>query len=322
MRRKIVNFDSYIEKLEKLCSVVFGFTFLIIFILISAGIFVLGIMIMTWIMVAISTQFGESWVLAFLPFFLIYLFGGIIYFLDFISLGWIKRKKRFARLYYPIYRFFGIFTLAFIYRPIYYNMVDNKFGRKVILFLIPYLLLITLATGLIFKTHAYLPGNRKLQSITNDYYDDTSNKKRSTLSASISSKFIKNGYMPLFLPYVARADDEVIKAICPELKPAKTGIFFFFNSDPIRFGMNADTALSCHAQRFKIYVNDSLFNNLKFRFHEHPTRQNIGLLTILDVGYLPRGEHNLKVVVKLLENNNGKDTLIFRQTDKIPFWKE
>jgi len=322
LRRRIVNFDLYIQKLEKICSSVFGFTFLIIFILISGGLFVIGILIMVWTMEAISTSFGGRWVLVFIPFLILYLVGGFIYFIDFITLGWLKRKKRIARFYYPIYRFFSAITLAFIYRPLYYNMVDNKFGRGVVLFLIPYLIVFTLLAALTFRTQAYLPANRQLQSLSNDSYDDTWDKNRPTYSASISSKFIKNGFVPLYLPYIALADDKVIKAICPDLKPAKTGIFFFGSSDSVRDNMDADATLLCHANRFKIYVNDSLFNNLNFRFHEHPKRKNIGLIAILDVGYLSRGEYAIKVVVKLPENHNGKDTLVFRETVLIPFWKE
>ena len=95
---------------------------------------------------------------------------------------------------------------------------------------------------------------------------------------------MENGFAQLFLPYVARVDDEVIEALCPYLKPAKTGVFVFGNNDPLRSNMNADLALDCHAQRFKIYVDDKVVNNPKYRFHEHPTRKNIGLLTVLDVG--------------------------------------
>jgi len=321
LRSKIVSFDLYIQQLEKLCSAVFGFTFLIIFILISGGLFVVGIVIQAMTMEGISSRFGGPWVLVIVPFLLLYLLGGFIYFLDFITLGWIKRKKRIARFYYPIYRFFSVITLAFIYRPIYYNLLDNKFGRNIVLFLIPYLIGFTLIASLTVNTHAYLPGNRTLQSISNNFYDDTLEDSAS-YSASISSKFVKNGYAQLFLPYVARMDDKVIEAICPDLKPAKTGFFFFGNNDPLRKNMNADLALDCHVQRFKIYVNDTLLNNLKYRFHEHPARKNIGLLTVLDVGYLPRGEHAIKVDVQILENNNGKDTLFFRETALIPFWKE
>ena len=321
LRSKIVSFDLYIQQLEKLCSSVFGFTFLIIFILISGGLFVVGIFILAITMQVIDTRFGDLWFVVIVPFVVLYLLGGLIYFLDFITLGWVKRKKGIARFYYPIYRFFSVITLAFIYRPIYYNLLDNKFGRNIVLFLIPYLIGFTLIASLTVNSHAYLPGNRTLQSISNNFYDDTL-EDRASYSASISSKFVKNGYAQLFLPYVARTDDKVIEAICPDLKPAKTGFSFFGIDDPLRNNMNADLALDCHTQRFKIYVNDTLLNHLKYRFHEHPTRKNIGLLTVLDVGYLPRGEHIIKVYVKLLQDSNGKDTLFFRESALIPFWKE
>ena len=199
--------------------------------------------------------------------------------------------------------------------------MDNKYGRKIILFLIPYLIGFTLFASLTINTQAYLPGNRNAQSINNNFYDDTV-EDRASNSASISSKFVKNGYAQLFLPYVARNDDEVIEALCPELKPAKTGFFIFGIDDPLRNSMNAGLALDCHTQRFKIYVNDILFDNLKYRFLKHPTRKNIGLLTVLDVGDLPRGEHTIKVDVKLHQNSNGKDSLFFSESVLIPFWKE
>ena len=321
LRTKIVSFDLYIQQLEKLCSSVFGFTFLIIFILISGGLYVVGIFILAITMQWIVTRFGDLWVLVIVPFLLLYLLGGLVYFFDFITLGWIKQIKRFARFYYPIYRFFSVITLAFIYRPIYYNLLDNKYGRNIVLFLIPYLIGFTLIASLNVNSHAYLPGNRTLQSISNNFYDDTV-EDRSSYSASISSKFVKNGFVQLFLPYVARNDDQVIKAICPNLKPAKTGIFFFSNNDPLRNNMNADLALDCHSQRFKIYVNDTLLNNLKYRFYEHPTRKNLGLITVLDLGYLARGEHAIKVNVKIHQNNNENDSLFFRESVVIPFWKE
>jgi hypothetical protein len=321
LRRKIVSFDLYIQQLEKLCSAIFGFTFLIIFILISGAFFTVGIVIMAFTIEAISIRFGGPWVMVILPFLLLYLLGGFIYLLDFITLGWVKRQKGIEGIYYPFYRFFSVITLSFIYRPIYYNLLDNKFGRNLVLFLIPYLIGFTLIVSLTVKTQAYLPKYRQIQSINNNFYDDTVND-RTSYSASIPSKFVKNGFAELFLPYVARSDDKVIEALCPDLKPAKTGVFFFGNNDPLRNGMNADVALDCHVQRFKIYVDDALLNNLKYRFYDHPTRKNVGLLTVLDVGDLPRGEHAIKIDVKILESIKGKDSLVFRESVVIPFWKD
>ena len=321
LRSKIVSFDLYIQQLEKLCSAVFGFTFLIIFILISGGLYSVGMVILALTMEGINTSFGSQWILFIVPFLLLYIFGGFIYLLDFITLGWVKRQKGIAGVYYPIYRFFSLITLAFIYRPIYYNLLDNKYGRNIVLFLIPYLVGFTLIASLTVKTYAYLPENRQLQSISNNFYDDTVIDMTS-YTASISSRFVKNGFAQLFLPYVARNDDKVIEALCPDLKPAKTGVFFFGNNDRLRNNMNAGVAMDCHAQRFKIYIDGALVKNLKYRFYDHPTRKNIGLLTVLDVGYLPRGEHAISIDVNLLENIKGKDSLVFRESVVIPFWKE
>lgn len=322
LKKRIVSFDLYIQQLEKLCSSVFGFTFLIIFILISGGLYLLGIIIIALSMNWLNSAVGGAWVLILVVVLMLYVFGGFVYFLDFVTLGWVKRRKKFAKIYYPIYRFFSFITLAFIYRPLYYNLIDNKYGRKVVLFLIPYICLFTLIASVSFETHAYLPEYRDHQSLENDYYDDIWDKDKPVHSASIGSKFVANGFIELFLPYNGRNDDKVIKILCPDLEPAKTGIFFFGNSDDIAEQMDAKTALDCHARRFNIYVNDSLMENLSYRFYEHIRRKNMGLLTLIDVDFLSRGEHVLKVDVLVTENQQEGDTLIFEKTDRIPFWKE
>ena len=321
LRKRVKKFDLYIQQLERLCSTAFGFTFLIIFILISLGLYITGIFGIVWTMEGFSAAFGGSWFLIFVPFLLIYLLGGLIYFIDFISLGRLKKHGFFGKIYYPFYRFFGFVTLSFIYRPIYYNLVDNKFGRKVILFMIPYLALFSIFSSLNVETESYLPDRRFNESINTYIYDDTWNGHFTNYSASIPSKYTDNGFVELYLPYIPRSDDPVIEHLCPDLVPAKRGVFLFGINNRERYMMDAAEALACHSKRFKIYANDSLHNGLKYRFYDHPTRDNVGLLTILDLSYLPRGEHELNVVV-LLFDDMVQDSLYFRETVKIPFWKQ
>ena len=321
LRRRIKSFDIYIQQLEKLCSVVFGFTFLIIFILLSGGLFAIGALLLIWILNAADGT-GGFWTLLVIPVITCYIVGGLLYFIDFITMGYMKQKLGSGRFYYPVYRFFSAITLSFVYRPIYYNMIDNKFGRGVVLFLIPYLLFFSLFASVSFRTHAYLPADRVSVSFANEAYDDTWDKNRPTYSASIPSKFVENGFIDLYLPYIPEADDKVIHQTCPDLEPAAKGIYFFGLMDPARLRMPAAEALECHARRYRIYVNDSLHNALSYRFYEHPLREDIGFLTVVDVAYLPRGEHNLGIVVNLPETSNGRDTLMFRETIRIPFWKE
>ena len=321
LRRRIKKFDLYIQQLERLCSTVFGFTFLIIFILISLGLFTIGIFVLVWTMEGISAASGGNWFRLVLPFLVFYLLGGIIYFIDFISLGQLKKSQTFGRIYYPFYRFYGFVTLSFIYRPIYYNLIDNKYGRKVVFLLIPYLALFSIFSSLSINTQSYLPGNRNNESISTLVYDDTWDSRITSYSASLPSRYVDNGYVELYLPYIARSDDPVIKYLCPDLQPADRGIYFFGMRDREQFEMNSQKAIDCHAQRFRIYVDDSLHSDMKYRFYDHPLRKNVGLLTILDVNYMERGEHEINVVV-LLPDDIKQDSLYYRETIRIPFWKE
>ena len=173
-----------------------------------------------------------------------------------------------------------------------------------------------------FETQAYLPNERDPETLGNNIYDDTWNGTKLVSSASIHSKFVSNGYMELYLPYVGKTDDRVITLLCPDLVPAKKGIFVMGMRDKARDTMNAAKVLDCHSQRFQVYVNDSLLSDLTYRFFDHPQRKNKGLTTIFDVSFLTRGEHKLKINVLFPKNSNGKDTLVFEQTDIIPFWKE
>ncbi len=322
LKKKIVSFDLYIQRLEQLCSIVFGFTFLIIFILISMGLFVIGIILLALAINFISQYLHKGWLALMIPLLILYVFGGMIYFIDFMSLGWIKREKSLAKLYYPIYRFFSVITMSFVYRPLYYNLIDNRYGRKVVLFLIPYLLIFTMISSMRFETHSYLPAQRNVQTLGNDYYDDAWGGDKLFSSASINSKYVSNGFIELFLPYNGGSDDEVIERLCPDLPAVRKGVFLLRSADDVRRTMNAAEALDCHSQRFQIFVNDTLMKNLKYKFFDHLQRKNVGLTTILDVSFLTRGEHSLKIEVLFPETRQGNDTLVFRHTDDIPFWKE
>ena len=321
LRSRIKNFDLYIQQLERLCSTAFGFTFLIIFVLISLGLYVIGIFLLIWTMEAIQTTFDDRWRIIFIPFLIFYLVGGLVYFVDFVSLGRLKKDRHFSKIYYPVYRFFGFVTLSFIYRPIYYNLADDKYGRKVLLFMIPYVAIFSIVASMNIETDAYLPGDRINESVIRRLYDDTWDPNIPNYSASLPSRYVDNGFVEVYLPYIARSDDPIIEHLCPDLKPAKRGIYFFGSSDPGRFRMDSERALECHSKRFRIYADDSLHSNLTFKFYEHPLRENVGLLAILDVDYLPRGEHEVKVDV-LLYDDFVRDSLYFRETVRIPFWKE
>ncbi|PHI18640.1 hypothetical protein CEQ90_16800 [Lewinellaceae bacterium SD302] len=152
LRHRISSFDDYIIGLDRICSVIFSFSFLLALLLIGFF-FYWGVMIL--IMYGIM-QFAELvdvkglYVGPFI-FMAIYLVLGLLYLLDFMTLGWVKRIRWLSRFYYPVYRFFGFVTLARIYRPLYYNFIDDKFGRRMVLIAVPYILLILVAVSFSFQ---------------------------------------------------------------------------------------------------------------------------------------------------------------------------
>lgn len=327
LKKRIVSFDVYISQLEKLCSIIFAFTFLLIFILISGGMSFAVLILLGLTIDSVDENYGDTAVIPFAILIITYLIGLVFYALDFITLGWLKKSKWFAKIYYPFYRFYSITTLAFIYRPLYYNLIDNKFGQWVGFLVIPYLITFAAISSLAIRSHSFLPAKRSEQTLSTSVYEDSSPSGKNLSSrASIPSKYIKNGFIELFLPYNPRTDDRVIQMLCPNLKRGKTGIgfkgFFFDSGDPERYKMNADSALTCNTQRNQIYVNDSLMSEVKFKFYTHPVRDLVGLFSIIDINHLDRGEHTLHIKTQFYRYRNRKDTLIYYPSANIPFWKE
>lgn len=141
-KRRVGRFDDYIERLEKVCSVIFAYTFLLFFIFLSFTLFLTTFLFLGYLLDKIPGKHeGFNSIVG-----LIFVFLAAIVFLDFITLGALKkvRNKTFAKYYSYLYRFFSFITLSFIYRPLLYNFIDYKYTRRLFWFSIPYVMGITL----------------------------------------------------------------------------------------------------------------------------------------------------------------------------------
>lgn len=330
LQKHVGSFDRYIERLEKICSVLFAFTFLIIFMLLAvAGVIAL---------VALVNLIFLEWLGLrnhVLPkiFAVLLLGGGLLYFIDFVTLGFLKRIRWLSFLYYPIYRFFSIVTFARLYRPLYYNLIDNRFGRGVGFLLVPYIVVLLVGSSLKFVAGAYFPlpppGHTMSDGdflpphtrLDDSFYDDRRAEDDLFATPAIPSRFIGNGFVELFIPYAPEEDDKAIEAACPELGAAqRTGLTLegIITIQEARKGLNVDSILLCMSGLHQVFVDDSLFAAPGFRFYTHPRGERNGLLAVLDVQYLSRGEHLLRVETQRLR----EDSLVREERAYIPFWKE
>ena len=246
-KKRIGSFDDYIERLEKLSSVLFSFTFLLFFMLVS-------IVTVNMAFAIIPTIFSffipdpsptQQLILVFSGMF--YYGLGFLVLIDFISLGLFKKIKdtTISKIYFYLYLFYTTIALSFVYRPILFNFIDNRYTRKLFFLAIPYALVILLGfNGVIMERYTYLPyifassdyeSQVAVESI--DWHDYTDLKKEQLESfdnlgaknrksririANLSNYEIDGNVARLFLAYGKR-DDDWVKKRHPALVPFRKG---------------------------------------------------------------------------------------------------
>ncbi|MEM8527389.1 MAG: hypothetical protein AAGG68_22300 [Bacteroidota bacterium] len=136
LKRKVGSFDDYIQRLEHVSSSVFAFTYLLFFMSMSLVLFDLEIKLLDILLSKIGIDLLQSIVL------LLFLIAACIVFFDFVTLGLLKSIKQpiFAKIYLPLYSFVGIATLSFLWRPIWYNFIDQKSTKWIAIFSAPLLM--------------------------------------------------------------------------------------------------------------------------------------------------------------------------------------
>ncbi|MCU0346757.1 MAG: hypothetical protein MUC59_07425 [Saprospiraceae bacterium] len=327
LRRKTGSFDGYIERLENLCSIVFAFTFVLVFVIFSVVIwgFVVAF-IMDTSRSYLSGLFGE---IVFSVLEIAIVLSTFVYLLDFVTLGWVKKRRRFSKVYYPIYRIYGFITLSALYRPMYYNLIDNKLGRKAALLLIPYIVVVVWLASMRVDSHAWYATEDNNHEIVKSCYDDLREEGKLVKTASIPSKFVANGYLELFIRYLPFHDDKILKVKCPGVVPPvepgiRSGFYFDFTGKEEEEAMIdfPKLSLECLSSLYELRINDSLYQKPGYRFFRHPNKDERGLLALLDVAYLPRGEHEIILRKLGRDTTEGSEALIMKDFVRFPFWKE
>jgi len=166
LNKKIGSFDKYIATLENYCSVIFAISFLLIFYVLAFTFTIVCIVLTAEYLIDNDTI--PPWISKGIgiPLVLFFAVGMLLTFIDFITQGWLKKKQWISKIYFPIYWVFSIITLSFLYRPLVYNFLDNKFGRRLSFILVPLYFIILLATSIEYKKSNYIDTSND----SNSYY--------------------------------------------------------------------------------------------------------------------------------------------------------
>lgn len=326
LKKRIVSFDRYIANLENYCSVLFALSFLTIFFVVGFTLIILSISLVANYLIDSETL--PQWLAKGLgiPLIIFLVVGMLLTFIDFLTLGLLKRNKWVARLYFPFYWVFSFLSLSFLYRPLLYNFLDQKFGKRLILMLTPIYISILIITGLEYRKSNYFHvdlNSRAFMANRENYQDQLTQKGDLPAQINIPSKVITTPYLQVVISFSNAIEDRIFK-YNPDLKPKKDRRHLFSTN----FNFNVEDWYS------KLKNKDSIRNQYIKTFNDiysikidsvvvpsafimaTNTKDQLIFETYVPLKNITDGKHILHLMRK-----EKKDTALITTTrTNLPFW--
>lgn len=328
LRKRIGSFDRYIARLEDYCSIIFALSFLLVFYVLSLFILVGCISAFTFIFLIQDGEKNMTMMAIGGILILLFLVGMIVVFIDFLTQGYLKKKKWLAFFYFPVYWVFSLLTLSFLYRPLVYNFLDNRFGRIISLILVPiYFLIIFLSTTTFVRSNYLL-----FKKDSNSYYANIQNYNTALETegifidnASIPSKVITTNYLPVFIEYDDGIENKVFD-FNPDLNPDEDQRGFRsdinFSNEQKLMGKN-DSLLNIYMQAIKdifiIKIDSLTINSIDYVYTQN-FREQEGFETVLPLDSISSGKHLIGIYRKNKKESNAEGTYDESEIAVIPFW--
>lgn len=327
LKRNTLPLDNYIIQLDKFCSNIFAFSYLVLFVALCTGTYVLllkgSIFLVAWIIGGESSPVFQP-IIAFWG--ILILLVSSIYVLDFAFLSPFKRERGVDKIFYPFYKFLSWISLSFIYRTLYYTMMGNRISRRFLWFIIPFYILIYLGNSLYFQTQPLIPKSSNALSIIPGYYENLNHESAIRL-ASTPSKYVSNGILEVFIPITL--DERLttqINRFCSSLETVHSTLissaFTLFKNDEttIETADKVKPYLDCMNKLFQVSIDHTVMMSQPF-FHQHSATAQYGLLHLIDIDTLPRGVHHIEIGRIDSKRIQDQDSIYYRPYALFPVWK-
>ena len=324
LKNRIGSFDKYIANLENYCSVIFAISFLLIFYVLALLVFGTATGLISQYFIANDLGLPKWLSLTIgIPLFTFIALSGLLVFVDFITQGFLKKKKWLSTIYFPFYRFFSFFSLSFLYRPLVYNFLDNKFGKRIFYALLPFYILILVVTSMSYRKSNYFD----IQNETSDFYMNDENyenllteKKEYIKYIAIPSKVIQTSYLKVFIPFSNTIEDRMFK-VNEGLKPKKDKRGLYTSIITFGDGLEAkkrdslrQAYLSTFNSTYKIFIDSTQYQS-NFILGESKTKQ-LGFESYFNIKNLSEGKH----ILSYKRMPEDEKDMIPVNIQTIPFW--
>ena len=290
---KTSSYEEIVIRLEKISSALFSVSFMLFMSLIGGYLFFFLLVVIPFIVafVYFDMRFSGSGFDVFQYWVLLILSIGILGLVDFVSLGYFRRFKWFAKIYWPLHRLISALTLSRFYRPIYYGLVTNFNKWVVFAFLLIFSFSSIFGAGRITDTLYPGDGYSRLTywsrslgySAFSGYYDDQ-NVEVYSERAHIPSDIVNGDVLRLFVVGHITYEENMT-----EHTP--------IDSLEKLYPDTSQTALHLMvvSEFFEVTLDDEPVSDLDWLFHYKSTLDQRGFLTYIDISDLPEGLHWIDV---------------------------
>jgi len=319
LKKRVGSFDKYISTLEDYCSVIFAISFLLIFYVLAITFTVLVIALIATYLLGNDDLPGWLSKGVGITLMLFIVFGMFFTLIDFITLGFLKKKKWISRIYFPMYWIFSFITLSFLYRPLVYNFLDNKFGRRLTFALLPFYFLVATTLTLGYKTSNYLNSSTTSNEIiaNSSNYEDSLGEGGFIDDVAIQSKVITDAYVKVFILFSENIENRMYhynEGLKPVDDDRGLGTNMTFNNTFV----DKDSLRREYIKTFNtIYYAkiDTTKYQAEFIFAENKNNK-LGFESYISTNNLNDGKHTLKVNRMAIKD---QDTTYWNLAT-IPFW--
>ncbi len=273
LKKKLGSFDDYILKLEKASSLIFGYTFLLILVLCSVFLYFLFVWVVSKIL---GTLFGNTnvWWISDWVFPLFAILFALIIIIDFFTGGVLKKikSKIFIKPYIFINRIITWITLSFLWKPLYFNLVDRNKTKWLIYLVIPIFLLLFIVDTIEYNAYSIFPGifhsdeNSKFMSVEykekarysfqTRFYDNLRKNNEVIQVMSLPTNKMKTKYIELFVKLSNKDEKRILKNDSTIKHIAIKGFSsYFFKKSPYEKELLSRTK-AVSEKNIEFYVNE------------------------------------------------------------------
>src|SRR6056297_1622249 len=298
------GFSRTIHRIERLCSTTFAISFLLFMCIIGAFFaFTLVAVLIALSLWLFPNHNNFNWVDPFLQILT------LIAFIDFVSLGWLKRIPYFSTIYYPFYRLMSWITLSPLYRRIYYGLVSNhpKWKAGVLIFLFSAISIFltfsirsknNIADFILFRLES-----KDEKSMYSGHYQNLMEDEPSNI-VQIPSDIIPTQTLRVFIVHRTAFETTHIKPLCDYENRLDT------TPEPV-------LKMECLDAFYDLNLNGKHVETDYHYIKANETKQE-GLVTYVDIRHLGKGMHDVSVIYNFWE-----DTASFAQNvATVEFYKE